>query len=170
MRRGNGAGRGAGIVSGNSFSLWGQKVQEMDSGWQRHSRVNVLNATDLHTWNWVKQQISCFIIYVYFSTILKILLRLQSSVEENLDRSAADLISGWHRTLVDDWWGLLCRLSDKESTHQCRRHRFDSWVGKIPWRKKWQPTPVFLPGESHGQRSLAGLQSMGPWSQTQLSG
>ena len=35
-----------------------------------------------------------------------------------------------------------------------RRPGFDSWVGKIPWRRKWQPTPVFLPGESHGQRSL----------------
>ena len=33
---------------------------------------------------------------------------------------------------------------------------FDRWVGKIPWRRAWQPTPVFLPGESHGQRSLAG--------------
>ena len=36
------------------------------------------------------------------------------------------------------------------------RHRFDPWVRKIPWRRAWQPTPVFLPGESHGQRSLAG--------------
>jgi len=36
------------------------------------------------------------------------------------------------------------------------RHRFDPWVGKIPWRKAWQPTPVFLPGVSHGQRSLVG--------------
>ena len=33
---------------------------------------------------------------------------------------------------------------------------FDPWVGKIPWRRKWQSTPVFLPGNSHGQRSLAG--------------
>jgi len=39
---------------------------------------------------------------------------------------------------------------------QCRRPGFDSWVRKIPWRRKWQPTPVFLPGESHGQRSLIG--------------
>ena len=41
---------------------------------------------------------------------------------------------------------------------QCRRHKrckFNSWVGKIPWRRAWQPTPVFLPGESHGLRSLA---------------
>ena len=44
---------------------------------------------------------------------------------------------------------------------QCRRLGFDSWVGKIPWRKKWQPTPVFLPGEFHGQRKLSGLQSGG---------
>ena len=37
-----------------------------------------------------------------------------------------------------------------------KEHRFDPWVGKIPWRRAGQPTPVFLPGESHGQRSLAG--------------
>ena len=38
---------------------------------------------------------------------------------------------------------------------QCRSG-FDPWVGKIPWRREWLPTPVFLPGEFHGQRSLAG--------------
>ena len=46
---------------------------------------------------------------------------------------------------------------------QCRRHRrpgFDPQVGKIPWRRPWQPTPVFLPGESRGQRSLVGCR---PW-------
>ena len=37
------------------------------------------------------------------------------------------------------------------------RRRFDPWVGKIPWRRKWQPTPVFLSGKSHGQRSLAAV-------------
>ena len=36
----------------------------------------------------------------------------------------------------------------------------DPWVGKIPWRRKWYPTPVFLPGKSHGQRNLAGYS---PW-------
>ena len=36
-----------------------------------------------------------------------------------------------------------------------RRLRFDPWVGKIPWRKEWQPTLVFLPGELHGQKNLA---------------
>ena len=46
--------------------------------------------------------------------------------------------------------------SGKGPACQCRRHKrhgFDPWVGKIPWREAWQPTPVFLPGESHGQRS-----------------
>ena len=38
--------------------------------------------------------------------------------------------------------------------------RFDPWVGKVPWRRKWQPTPVFLPGKSHGQMSLGGYC---PW-------
>ena len=43
-----------------------------------------------------------------------------------------------------------------------------SWIGKIPWRNKWQPIPVFLPGKSHGQRSLAGYSPQGQMSQTQL--
>ena len=54
-------------------------------------------------------------------------------------------------------------VSAEEPAWQCRRcwrHGFDPWVGKIPWSKKWQPTPVFLPGISHGQRSLVGYS---PW-------
>ena len=38
---------------------------------------------------------------------------------------------------------------------------FDPWVGKVPWRRAWQPTPVFLPGESHGQKSLASYSLWG---------
>ena len=52
----------------------------------------------------------------------------------------------------------------KEATCQCRRHkrhRFSPWVGKIPWRRAQRPTPVFLPGEPHGQRSLAGYSLWG---------
>ena len=41
------------------------------------------------------------------------------------------------------------------------RPRFDLWVGKIPWRRTWQPTPVFSPGEFHGQTSLAGYNPQG---------
>ena len=50
------------------------------------------------------------------------------------------------------WW-----LGGKESACQCRKHRrlgFDPWVEKISWRRKWQPTQIFLPGKSHEQRSL----------------
>ena len=43
-----------------------------------------------------------------------------------------------------------------------KRCGLDSWVGKIPWRRAWQPTPVSLPGEPHGQRSLAGYSPWGP--------
>ena len=48
-----------------------------------------------------------------------------------------------------------------ESACQFRRHRFDPWVGEIPWRRKWQPTPVLLPGKSHRQKSLAGFSPQG---------
>ena len=67
-------------------------------------------------------------------------------------------------SLPSSIWALLtlCSmrwLSGKESACQCRRRKrrgFDPWVRKIPWSKGWQPTPVLLPGQSHGQRSLAG--------------
>ena len=52
----------------------------------------------------------------------------------------------------------LPRECSFSSCFQCRRHRrprFHPWIRKIPWRRKWEPTPVFLPGKSHGQRSLA---------------
>ena len=61
------------------------------------------------------------------------------------------------------FWGLPWWLSGKESSCLSRRHRrlgFDPWVGKISWRREWQPTPIFLPGDSPGQRSLAGYS---PW-------
>ena len=56
----------------------------------------------------------------------------------------------------------------KEPTCQCRRCKrcgFNSWVGKIPWRRAWQPTPVILPREFHGQRSLV---DHSPWGCTEL--
>jgi len=47
-------------------------------------------------------------------------------------------------------------VKKKKKNRLPKRCRFDLWVGKIPWRRAWQPTPVFLPGESHRQRSQAG--------------
>ena len=65
-------------------------------------------------------------------------------------------------------FGIPRGLSGKESTCQCRKHRFDPWVEKIPWSRAWHPIPVFLPGESRGQRKLAGYSPQGHKSQTQL--
>ena len=63
----------------------------------------------------------------------------------------------WH----DEWLSTQAQhaggVSGREPACQCRRHkrrRFDPWVRKIPWSRKRQPTPVFLSGEFHGQRSL----------------
>ena len=59
--------------------------------------------------------------------------------------------------------GLPGGTSGKEPACQCRKHKgygFDPWIGTIPWRRAWQRTPGFLPGEAHGQRSLAGHS---PW-------
>ena len=52
-----------------------------------------------------------------------------------------------------------------QSACKCRRCEQNLWVGKIPWRRTWQPTPVFWPGESHGQRSLVGYS---PWGLKEL--
>ena len=58
------------------------------------------------------------------------------------------------------WW-----LSGKKSACERRRRGFNPWIGKIPSRRKWQPTPVILPGKSHGQRSLA---CYSPWGLKEL--
>ena len=57
------------------------------------------------------------------------------------------------------WAFQVIGISGKEPTWQCKRckrHGFDPWVRKIPWRRTWQPIPIFLPGKCHGQRSLVG--------------
>ena len=56
---------------------------------------------------------------------------------------------------------------------QCRKHRFNPWARKISWRRKWQPTPVFLPGKCHGERSLVDYSPWGhrvrhDWARTHL--
>ena len=58
------------------------------------------------------------------------------------------------------WW-----LRQKIICLQCRRPGFSPWLGKIPWRRKWPSTPVFLPGKSRGQRSLAGYS---PWNHKRI--
>ena len=82
----------------------------------------------------------------------------------------------WHSLPV--WTGLLRWHSGKELSHQCwrcKRCGFSPWIGRIPWRRKWQPTPVFLFGKFYGQKSLVGYSSWDPKevqlsTQVQLSG
>ena len=62
---------------------------------------------------------------------------------------------GWNLCL------LHCQAGSLPLGLQSRRCRFDPWVWKMPWRRKWQPTPVFFPGKSHRQRSLEGYSLWG---------
>ena len=64
-----------------------------------------------------------------------------------------------HSPVLPKWY------NSKESTCQCRRRSFNPWVGKIPWRRKWKPTPVFLTGKSHGGKNLLGYS---PWGRKEL--
>ena len=74
----------------------------------------------------------------------------------------------WHFTWcivhMLPWWP-----SGKEFPCQCRRLMFNPWSGRCPWRRKWQLTPVFLPGKFHGQRSLVGYSQWVAKSWTWLS-
>ena len=69
----------------------------------------------------------------------------------------------WANYIPNLFIGFPGGTSGKEPACQCRRlkrHGFNPRIRKIPWRRPWQPTPVFLPGEFHGQRNLAGYS---PW-------
>ena len=77
-----------------------------------------------------------------------------------LQRVGYDWVTELNWTELKRTIGLPRWFSGKESSCQCRSCGFNRWVGKIPWRRKWQPSPVFLPEKSHGQRSLMGYS---PW-------
>ena len=83
----------------------------------------------------------------------------------NLENSRDCIVHRISKTWIrlSDFHSLTSWHSGKEPNCQCRRHkgcRFGPWVGKNSGRRAWQPTPVFLPGKSHGQEP-GGLQSMG---------
>ena len=65
------------------------------------------------------------------------------------------------KTLVHSWVRKIPQRRARLLRLKFGRPGFDSWVGKIPWTRAWQPTPVFLTGESHGQRSLGGYSPLG---------
>ena len=103
------------------------------------------------------------------------ILDLQDTVMKKTNKVTAlkELESSWKASLL---YVVMCILgfpggaSGKRLACHCRRHKrhgFTSWVGKIPWRRKWQLTSVVLPGESHGQRSLVAIVPRVAKSQTQ---
>ena len=77
----------------------------------------------------------------------------------------ADLIS-IHKGGSIHWASLVAQ--SVKNLPAVQETQLRSWVVKIPWRRKWQPIPVFLPGESHGQRSLVGYSPRGCKSRTRL--
>ena len=90
--------------------------------------------------------------------------KLENSEEQGTDQGIKyPYYDIYNKTVYSSVMGFSGGTSDKEFTCQYRRrmrHVFSPWVRNIPWRRKWQPTPVFLPGTFHGQRSLAGSS---PW-------
>ena len=68
-----------------------------------------------------------------------------------------DLFAIYQRPL---WGSLVAQWLKKKSAFQCKRCEFDPWVGKIPWRRKWQPSPVFLPGKIPQKEEPGEPQSM----------
>ena len=93
------------------------------------------------------------------SKLLTVEIKIRSRSQRFQGQNKKDL-----RKNVLTYWASQMELVVKIPACQCRRRkrcRFNSWVRKIPWSRKWQPTPVFLPGESHGQQSLEGYSPQG---------
>ena len=143
----------------------------------KNPRIPVINATK--SW-WVILSVYC---WIHFACMLLTMFpsTFVSDIAYNFVVSACNFLFFWYQgggDLIECvwmcsssaiFWKSFRRIGDfpgsasgKESTCQCRswdRHGFDPWVRKIPWRRKWQPTPVFLPGEFQEQRSLAGYSA-----------
>ena len=89
--------------------------------------------------------------------------------ESSCNAGDPGVIPGWGSSpgegigcqLQISWASLVAQMVKKRIGLQCGRCGFNPWVGKIPWRRAWQPTPVFLPGESRGQRGLEGCSPRG---------
>ena len=87
-----------------------------------------------------------------------------SGLENPMDCIVHGVTRSWRRLTDCHFLGFPDGANGKEHSCQCRRRKrcwFDPWVRKSPWRRAWQLTAVFLPGESHGQRSLAGCSPRG---------
>ena len=98
--------------------------------------------------------LKCFLCFVFWRGI-----HPRSPITQDGKKTRTQMINQWIK-------GFPGGASGEEPTCQRRRQGFDPRVRKIPWSQKWQPTPVLLPGESHGQRSLVGYS---PWGHKELN-
>ena len=115
-------------------------------------------------------------IFVYFAYWASIKFHFMSGLTDLILRAFIVTMSCSHKSLSNIvFWMNKCMhmlslwLSSRESACQCRSRDFHPWVEKIPWRRKWQPTPVFLPEKSHGQRSLTDYSLWGLKESARLS-
>ena len=102
-------------------------------------------------------------LYIYFFPVLFHYRLLQDIAYSSLNYTVSTCCASILYRMVCICQGFPDGASGKEPAYQCRRHKrcqFYPWVRKIPWRIMWEPTLVFLPGRSHGQRSLMGYS---PW-------
>ena len=102
---------------------------------------------------------STFLCYTFVIQVCLIMHCLRKSQQLQGSKTAISA-SDKNVMCVSSLW-LPCWLSGKESACQCRRCGFAPWVRKISWRRKWQPTPIFLPGKSYRQGSLEDYSSRG---------
>ena len=124
-------------IAGGFFTLWA-------------TREAGIEGKPLVSYNYTQKSLHCM--------LKPVAINLKISQNVNSFNSTKEIILVFLFS-VDAGKDFPDGTSGKEPTCQCRRHKregFDPWIGKIAWRRAWQPTPVFLPGESHGQRSLVG--------------
>ena len=146
-----------------SILLWhsGWEVSFRENGYRyMYGWVPLLFSWNYHNIvNWLypnKKKIKSFLNdkkekIIAFTIALKRIKYLRKLTEVlSMTQLCDSVISLWHCPGSSD---------GKESFPQCRKHVFNPWVGKIPWRRAWQPTPVFLPGESPWAEEPGGLQS-----------
>ena len=153
-----------------TFKAWNRSPQQSDT-WIVLYDGDILNATPSYHKINVKPDIckqSDSFHISFFSPFLASPLFLSHNFPSSLsttgwrrNKEVEPEISAVYRlpTSMDQapsWW-----LRGEESACQCRRHGFNPWVEKLPWRRKWLPTPVLLPEEFHGQRSLEGCSAWG---------
>ena len=133
--RSPGGGRGNLGQYGEYWSAW--RIPWTKIAWQAVESLGLQRFG--HDWSYI---------YIY-----KCIYKRQREWNRHRERGSSDF------TRVKCKFSFLVGANGKESACQCRRckrHEFDLWVEKVPWRRKWQPSSVFLPGKFHGQRSLAG--------------